>query len=237
MAYDPSLIADIHTHVLAGVDHGAQNVGESIAMLKESYRSGIRRICATPHYYIGTSPENFIKKRNAAAELLAEECKGIDVPETVLGAEVAYFKNISGMFDLSPLCLENTDFILIEPPYSPWDSSFFDEMEQLILRMGLVPVIAHVERFATLAPKNYERILSDMGAVLQYNAEHFTHHAKRAIKRIPENAKVVFGSDMHNMTDRAPNLAPALKACEDYMPEKFFESAENITKKIFGDKA
>lgn len=235
MAYEPHLIADMHAHVLPGVDHGAQSVEESISMLKESYKSGIRFICATHHYDARyEEPTAFLTKRDEAAKLLSENCAHLEVPKLVPGAEVKYFKNIGGFFDLSPFCIGDSRFVLIEPTNNRWDSTFFTDIEQIMLSQQIIPIIAHVERYGMQAPKNYMRILSDMGAVLQYNADYFMRlFPKAAIKRIPENAMVVFGSDMHNMTDRAPNLAPALKKCEKYMPERFFESARVLTEKIF----
>ncbi len=238
MSYEPALIADIHTHVLPGVDHGAKGVKDSIEMLRESYNSGIRYVCATHHYNVTKeSPEEFVKRRNEAAKLLSESSVGIDIPALALGAEFTYFKNMSSFFDLFPLCIGKSRYILIEPPYTAWENSFFEEVEQIILRQELVPIIAHAERYTKVAPKNYTAILTEIGAVLQYNAEHFMRFPKHAIKRIPKNATVVFGSDMHNMTDRAPNLAPTLVKCERFMPESFFESARTVTEKIFGGKA
>lgn len=235
MAYVPELIADLHTHILPAVDHGSQSTEESIKMLRASYESGIRYIAATHHYYVSSSaPADYLKKRDEAAKRLSQSCDGLDVPALVLGTELAYFKNMSGMFDLSPFCYQGSRYILIEPPYSEWESSFFNDIDQIILRQELIPVIAHVERFTKVAPKKYAEILTEIGAVLQYNAEYFLHNPKKAIKRIPKDAKVVFGSDMHNMTDRAPNLYDALKGSEKYMPEEFFESARDVTEKIFG---
>ena len=237
MAYTPNLIADMHAHFLPCVDHGAKNVEESIAMLTESYKSGVRYVVAT-HHYTATkeSPEEFLKRRDDAARLLSEKAWGLTLPEIALGAELTYFRKISSFFDLSPFCIGNTAYLLIEPPYDTWDSTFFEDVEQIILRQELIPVIAHVERFVKVAPKNYAKTLSEMGAVLQYNAEHFARFPKKSIKRIPKNAAVVFGSDMHDMQNRAPNLVPTLLECERFMPEEFFQSARDITEKIFGDK-
>lgn len=235
MAYTPELIGDLHSHVLPAVDHGAQSVEESIAMLRASYESGIRYVAATHHYYVSSSvPENYLNKRDEAAKRLSEAVSGLDVPKILLGTELAYFKNMSGMFDLSPFCYHGSRYILIEPPYSEWESAFFNDIDQIILRQELIPVIAHVERFTKVAPRKYAEMLTEIGAVLQYNAEYFLHNPKKAVKSIPKDAIVVFGSDMHNMTDRAPNLCKALRECEKYMPEKFFESARTVTEKIFG---
>ena len=40
---------DIHSHILYGVDDGAKDYEESVKMLKEAHKAGIRTIVATPH--------------------------------------------------------------------------------------------------------------------------------------------------------------------------------------------
>jgi len=40
---------DLHTHILPGVDDGANTIEESIEMCRIAYRGGIRTIVATPH--------------------------------------------------------------------------------------------------------------------------------------------------------------------------------------------
>ena len=41
---------DMHCHMLAHVDDGAQNTETMFAMLEAAYADGIRAICLTPHY-------------------------------------------------------------------------------------------------------------------------------------------------------------------------------------------
>jgi protein-tyrosine phosphatase len=43
---------DIHCHILHGVDDGAQDLNESLAMARLAYQDGIRHIIATPHLNI-----------------------------------------------------------------------------------------------------------------------------------------------------------------------------------------
>jgi len=40
---------DLHTHILSGVDDGANTIEESLEMCRIAYRDGIRTIVATPH--------------------------------------------------------------------------------------------------------------------------------------------------------------------------------------------
>ena len=45
-------MADIHAHILGGVDDGAKNSDEMKEMLDMAYNDGIRHICFTPHFKI-----------------------------------------------------------------------------------------------------------------------------------------------------------------------------------------
>ena len=41
---------DIHSHILAKVDDGAETFEMSCRMLDMAYEEGIRHLCVTPHY-------------------------------------------------------------------------------------------------------------------------------------------------------------------------------------------
>ena len=65
------MVIDFHSHVLPGVDDGSASVAESISMLRLEVEQGIHHVVATPHFYARyDSPESFLKKRDAAEELL-----------------------------------------------------------------------------------------------------------------------------------------------------------------------
>ena len=43
---------DIHNHVLPGVDDGPRDLDASIALLAAAWKTGVRRIVATPHRFL-----------------------------------------------------------------------------------------------------------------------------------------------------------------------------------------
>ena len=49
---DASLF-DIHCHIIPGVDDGASDTKEALAMLRAEYEQGVRTIIATPHFRRG----------------------------------------------------------------------------------------------------------------------------------------------------------------------------------------
>ncbi len=72
---------DMHSHVLPGIDDGAQNPQQSIELIRAMMDVGIKKIIATPHVmndYYRNTPETI---NNALAVLKAEMVKdGIDFP-------------------------------------------------------------------------------------------------------------------------------------------------------------
>lgn len=46
-------VADIHCHILPGVDDGSRDMEQTMRMIKTAYEEDIRLIIATPHYHIG----------------------------------------------------------------------------------------------------------------------------------------------------------------------------------------
>ncbi|WP_374719026.1 CpsB/CapC family capsule biosynthesis tyrosine phosphatase, partial [Parageobacillus toebii] len=45
---------DIHSHILPGVDDGAQTIDDAIAMARAAVKEGITTIIATPHHKNGS---------------------------------------------------------------------------------------------------------------------------------------------------------------------------------------
>lgn len=46
-------LADIHIHLLFGVDDGAKDEDEMHAILDAAYQAGTRVLCCTPHFHPG----------------------------------------------------------------------------------------------------------------------------------------------------------------------------------------
>ena len=107
---------DRHCHILPGVDDGAKDVNESVAMLKESYNQGVRYCVSTSHCKLRTAGamENFIEKRQKAYDVLIEATKDIKIPRIILGAEVYLDNDISKYPDVEKLCIEGTKYMLVE---------------------------------------------------------------------------------------------------------------------------
>ena len=63
---------DIHSHILPGIDDGAENMEETIKMIRIAINEGIGAIIVTPHYK-GGCPEQMRTSVNNAVEKVNNE--------------------------------------------------------------------------------------------------------------------------------------------------------------------
>ena len=203
---------DIHTHILPGIDDGARDWAQTERMLKLQREQGVTDIIATPHFDMEDNYQNPNQIRELVKQ--ANELAKKVVPEITLytGCEVLYSPGVIDAYKKGDiLTLADSQYILIEFfPRSPYRE--IEEAISSFVREGLVPVIAHVERYECLM-NEYDRLyeLSKMGAVMQMNSrsflgKRFDKRAKMCRKMI-ENGYVQFlGSDCHNESERPPKM-------------------------------
>ena len=223
-------MTDFHSHILPGLDDGSKNVEESVQILKMMAEQGIDRVAATPHFYAahsGESPDEFLVRRDAAEQLLRERIKDEQgLPEIFCGAEVKYFRGMSGVEDLRKLTLQGTDLLLVEMPFEKWSDKVIKEVLSLSENLDVIPVLAHIERFFSYQ-KNLDWIydFKKEGILMQMNAEYIlgTFSSHKAMKLIKNHAVDFLGSDTHNTEDRAPNLGPAIAKIEKKTDEEIME--------------
>ena len=206
---------DFHSHILPGIDDGADNLSTSLMMLKESREQGVDVVFLTPHFYADERyPEHFLKSRDRLFEVVkqAVSMNPSMFPQMYIGAEVLYYPGMSGSEELASMVMEATPFLLVEPPMIPWSDSMLDEIEDTGRYLGLLPVVAHVDRYMrvlqdyTLLERVNERKL-----LSQVNASFFIHRDTRdlALNALSEKRFHFVGSDCHNLTDRAQNMGRA----------------------------
>ncbi|TCD46257.1 tyrosine protein phosphatase [Streptococcus sp. X16XC17] len=222
---------DIHSHVIFGVDDGPDTIEESLSLIGESYRQGVRTIVATSHRRKGMfeTPEDVIARNFSAVQ----EKVVVEFPDMTLcyGGELYFTTDIleklaSNQFPR----MHGTKFALIEFSMG----TRFEDMQQALQALamiGVTPIIAHIERYMALE-FNKERVQSliDMGCYTQINSSHVlkpklfgdSHKVfkKRAAYFLKENMVHCVASDMHNLTSRPP----------------FMEQAYKLIKKDYGSK-
>ncbi len=234
--------ADMHCHILPGVDDGAQNTEEMRAMLRMAYDDGTRMIVATPHFHPrrgNTAPLTLYNKM----ELLKNAAQSIDGSFQVrLGTEIYYDSNITdGLRQGNILTMNGTKCVLVE--FSP--SHTFNYIRQGLQELqsaGYDVILAHVERYPNVASdmENAEN-LYEMGVRLQVNAGSITGEAGRAMKKsvrelMDEDLVFCVGTDAHGTQERPPKMRRAAEAVQKRYGEGYADMlfSENI-REVLGE--
>lgn len=212
---------DFHSHILPGVDDGPETLGESLAMLRDSFLQGTDLMVSTSHFYGADEyPGEFLKRRNASARRLKKAMllNAEVYPRVVLGAEVLFFPGISEAEGIEQLQIANSGSILIEPPMSPWSEDMLDEIQQLGQNFALTPIIAHVDRYMNMLqdPTLMDRVLQ-RDLVVQVNGSYFLNPKtqKSAFTNLKAGKIRLIGSDCHNLDFRPPNLGLVRKLARE----------------------
>lgn len=166
------MMIDMHTHIAWGIDDGLQTKVETIQALQHAKTQKIIGICLTPHVTPGiTTQEEFqmILYRQKEVMELAKPL-GIYVYS---GCEMMMNIDFLDALDQEMFqTLNESKYLLIEFSYrTPLEAlPYIDEYIQEIICRGMVPVIAHVERYfpSGLDTKRLEHWL-DLGCLFQVN--------------------------------------------------------------------
>jgi protein-tyrosine phosphatase len=162
---------DLHSHLLAGLDDGANDLSASLEMARSMAADGVAVVCGTPHVRddFPTSPEAMEAALARVRAAVREAGVAIDVRG---GGEIALDRlpeldeSERARFGLGG----NPALLLLETPYVGWLLDLPRTCAQL-RRDGIVPVLAHPERnqYVQENPTVLEDVVG-AGAVVQLTA-------------------------------------------------------------------
>lgn len=212
---------DIHSHILPGIDDGAQTIEDSIEMAKAAVNEGITTIIATPHHknnQFTNLKSSILTKVNDLNTVLKQE----NIPLTVLpGQEVRiYGEVIEDYYKEEILTLNHTKYLFIEFP----SSSVPRYAERLLYELqteGIIPIIVHPERNKELQEKPdllYQFVKN--GALTQVTASSVAGYFGKNVKKFSEqmiesNLTHFLASDAHNVHNRDFKIVEALEVIEE----------------------
>lgn len=208
---------DLHTHILPGMDDGAPDTETALQMLRMEAAQGVRAVGLTSHFYRSREHlSDFLRRRDAAfAQLSAAAVEEPGLPGLILGAEVAYAPGMTDWEGLERLCYEGTKILLVELPFVPWNDEIFRQLYRLEGRLGITPMIAHVDRYFGCQDKKAINQLLDMELPLQVSAESLLHlMGRKNALRLLESYNGLLISDCHNTVTRPPNMGKARAVVE-----------------------
>lgn len=234
---------DIHSHILYGVDDGAETLEESLQMAEQAAAAGIRAVIATPHYiegmYTSDSRDNIIR-----LEKLNEEIRKAGIALDIYpGNELHITPDLLKLIKSGKAAaLNNSRYVLVELPFFEVPAYTEKLLFQLALN-GYVAVIAHPER--------NESVMEDLGilynlirkgALVQVSAPSIAgcygrRVRKTALLMLKHFMVHLFGSDMHSRDSRQSSVKEAARLLREKYPEQAACILSDNPGKVIANKA
>lgn len=214
---------DIHTHILPGVDDGAQEMAEALGLVKLAWENGTRTLILTPHYrgiYKKNTPEQLRQRFELFCGTVSRQFPGMRL---YLGHEIYYQVAVPERLAqgiVLPMC--DSQYALLEFSGNSRRSQVVTGVSETT-RNGFVPIIAHAERYEVFRKdRTLVNEVLEMGALIQLNADSVMGVHGFGVKRFchellkKEQAHFI-ASDAHD----AKNRPPLLRKCFLYVHKKY----------------
>jgi protein-tyrosine phosphatase len=208
---DPRPAVDLHCHILPGLDDGARDLPDAVAMAQRAHADGITAICATPH--IRHDHDVRIAELPHRLDALRAALRQAGCPTEILpGGEVATTA-VDGLSDgeLRAVSLGGAGrWILLEPAPGPLDDRLDAAVIALAVR-GFRALIAHPERHLAADLVTRLRRLVARGALVQATAAYLVNEPARAgmLALAGDGVIHVLGSDAHSSHGGRPAAVSA----------------------------
>ena len=209
-------LTDLHCHLLPGIDDGARDLDQSLAMARLAVQDGIGTIVVTPHHLNGVyiNPAEPVREH---IQRLRECLRQAEIPIDLLpGSELHLTPELPDAV-ASGQALTIADrgrAVLVELPVHTVPLGTERLLEQLIA-MNLTPVIAHPERNTELR-RRPQRLAEwvRMGCLGQVTAQSttgkFGERVRQAAKKMIQAGSIhIVASDAHRDRRRIPAMTPA----------------------------
>ncbi len=197
-----SVGADMHSHLIPGIDDGAQNIEQSLQLLRALQDLGFRKIITTPHImsdHYRNNPDIIRSGLQTVKTAMASE-------NITLNIEAAAEYYLDDVFlkklNEEELLTFGKSYLLIEVSFINPPENIRDIIFQIQLK-GYKPVLAHPERYPFWAFRFSEyEYFKDSGVMLQINvgsiAGFYGLQVKRTTERLIDARMVDFiGTDLH----------------------------------------
>ncbi len=222
---------DIHSHVLFGMDDGAQDLDTAIDMCRDAYENGCDVLVLTPHFVDYKNLSDFVEERDHRIRILAEILDKEEIPlKLVAGAEIFLNDKIFSVKSLDALTINKSRYILCEMPLGPFNTDhvlmWFDEL----IDRGYIPILAHPERYVELH-RNYNLMdeILDRPILLQINIDSLRGRNGEApqymaLDLMNRGFAHFMASDAHDLVYRHTRLAEKFEDLPDDITDEIIET-------------
>lgn len=223
---------DLHCHIIPGIDDGARNMDEALALLQIAEQEGISHMVITPHIHPGTFDNTSSIIQQGLFELrAASKQAGLHI-QLAAAAEVRLSTEILHWAEQGMLPFigkyQGFNVLLLEFPHSHIPAGA-DKLVKWLLSKNILPMIAHPERNrdvqsdpAKLAPFIRLNCLFQLTAssVLGDMGERSTALAEQLLK---QKIFHVMATDSHNLLRRPPKLKQAAQYVSELVSPDYAE--------------
>lgn len=240
---------DIHSHILPGIDDGAKDLSESLALLKMAQDDGITHIVATPHIHIG--------RFNNSAKMLAQGiislkdealAAGINL-KLAVAAEIRLDIELMALVMSNQLpfigALDSVNYLLLELPHSHVPQGY-DKFINWLSNRNIKVIVPHPERNRDIqANPFYIERLKQLGCDFQLTASSIEgawgDTAKAiSIDMLQKGLVSYVASDAHSVKRRPPILSNAKKLVADLIGDfeaqnLFVNNPQRLTESLFDE--
>jgi len=233
--------------MLPGIDDGAKDMTEALALVKLAIEDGVTRLVLTPHLHFGRFDNTLLVIKTAFAELVAEVKKAeLDIT-MAYAAEVRLDSEMLALLAIKQLPLYGSyngqQFMLLEFPHSHIPAGS-DMLVKYLKKQNITPVIAHPERNRDLLESPHKiKQFARLGCWFQVTASSISGHfgeecQQLALDYIEQDLIQIVASDAHNLKRRPPMLSDARNRVVELFGEEkaqqlFYDNPYNITASLF----
>lgn len=230
---------DLHSHILPGVDDGAQTLEDSFEMARKAISQGITHLMCTPHHNNGkyNNPADKIIRDVAALQKELDQ-RGLDL--TLLeGQEVRLTELLLTAIQRDEILFTDLDntYLLIEFPTNEIPI-YAEQVFYHLLNRGQVPVIVHPERNVVFREEP-NRLVSflEMGTLTQLTAPSivgvFGNEIQNTARQMLEhNMLYMVASDAHNLRHRTFLMKEAYAEIRKIGGIKMVQAMEQMAKDL-----
>ncbi|WP_028835893.1 MULTISPECIES: tyrosine-protein phosphatase [unclassified Pseudoalteromonas] len=240
---------DIHTHILPGIDDGAKDLTESLALLKLAENDGITHMVATPHIHMGRFNNAIAQIKNDLESLKLEAHKeGINV-KLAAAAEVRLDIELMAMVMANKLPfigkIADKNVLLLELPHSHMPQGY-DKFIQWLAKKNIRVIIPHPERNRDIQSNLYYlQHLKQLGCDFQLTASSIEGEWGEsahtiALQMLKDGLVNYVASDAHSVKRRPPILSQARNTVAQLIGEEqatalFVTNPLQLTESLFND--
>jgi protein-tyrosine phosphatase len=216
-------MVDVHCHILPGLDDGATDVQESLAMAQAAIEEGVTHIVGTPH------SSNQYAFNYARVKQLREQLQRLVGDRLVLASGCDFHINLENLealrADAARFCINQRCYLLVEFSEFSIPPTMNHTLHDLQL-MGIRPIITHPERNAILqAQPGRLAAWVQIGCFGQVTAGALTgafgaKSKEDAMRWIGEGLIHIVASDAHNMRWRPLRLRGAYDVVREHFGEE-----------------